>query len=512
MTGDGLVIGVDCSTTGVKAVLVDGEGVVRSDARVPLVLSRPSVGRYEQDPRHWVSATKDAISKALSSRGVDSRRVSAIAIANQREGFVCLDGEYEAVTPGILWLDSRARAQCEQYGSSLLTKLTGRPPDLTPALYKLLWLRENEPELFNRTRLVADVQAVIIFSLADRWITSRASGDSLGLMDIRQGEWSGEVLSLVGLVPNQLPSLQGAGEVVGPLRPKVAKELGLSPETVVVTGAGDGQAAILGAGVLVESNRAVLNLGTAMVCGAPTGAMSAATGVRWLVGAQPGTFVAETLLRTGAFTLQWLQALLGGSKSTFDQHEVIALAAEEPVGPRGVFYVPYLEGAASPYWDPSATACLVGLRGGDGPEVVARAGLEGVAFEQRLHLEALEQAVGLAIEELAVVGGGFKAQKWAQVFADVLGRPLVTRLQSEGSATGAAVMAAAGAGWGGPGSLGERIARLAVRFDRPGRTIFPHEESQEPYRLAYNAYRKLYPALSKLYQTPAMHETISAIE
>jgi xylulokinase len=260
------VIGMDCSTTATKAVVWDMEGNAVAEGRATFPLSSPEPGWGEQNAEDWWRSTRDALRQAAG--GVDANQIGAIGITIQRETFVCLDEHNRPVRPAILWLDSRAGKQVAKYGSDKVHELTGKPPNPTPGFYKMLWLRENEPESLDRAHKVVDVHGFLVHRMTNQWKTSWATADPLGLVDLRSFDWSDELLGMVGLTREQMAEIHPPGEVLGELADEVAAEVGIPPGTPVVAGSGDGQSAGLGANI-TRPGRAYLNLGTAVVLPRP---------------------------------------------------------------------------------------------------------------------------------------------------------------------------------------------------------------------------------------------------
>src|ERR687888_741219 len=219
------VIGVDSSTTATKAVVWNREGRAVAEGRAGFSLALPRPGWHEQDAEDWWRSTATAVRRALQS--VDASDIEAIGLTHQRETFVCLDDHGRAVRPAIVWMDVRATRQVEELGSDDVHRLTGKPPDTTPALYKLRWLCEHEPETIARSRWVVDVHAFLVSRLTGAWRTTTACADPLGLIDMEREDWSDDLLAVVGLSRERVPALFGPGDVIGELSAAAAGELGL---------------------------------------------------------------------------------------------------------------------------------------------------------------------------------------------------------------------------------------------------------------------------------------------
>lgn len=476
-----LVVAVDCSTTAAKAVAVDAAGRAVASASRPLETSTPAPGFHEQDATAWFEATVGAVAAAVGALD-DPGRVGAVCVTHQRESFVALDGDGVPLRPAILWVDSRAHAEIAALGTPEVHATSGKPPDTTPAIYKLAWLARHEPDVPARAAAVADVQAYLALRLTGRLATSHASADTLGLFALEELTWSPALVGLAGLRAYQLPELVAAGTAIGDLTPEAAGALGLPGPVPLVAGIGDGQSAGLALGV-AEPGVAYLNLGTSMVCGVTSERYLTSPAFRTLVGVRPGTYVLETVLNAAAYLASWAAREFGGG----DVAGLEAAAARVPVGAEGLLTLPYWNAAQTPYWDPLARGATVGWHGRHTVAHLYRSILEGVALELRLQLGELEAATGTPVRRLRAVGGGARSPLWAQVVADATGRDVEVMSDGEVSAAGAAVLAheflgrpSPAAGWG------------------VGRTVAPDREAVPRYDALFGPYRRLYPALREV--------------
>lgn len=477
MTGD-LVVAVDCSTTAAKAVAVDAAGTVVAAAARPLATATPAVGFHEQDATAWYSATVGAVAETVAALD-DPARVGALCLTHQRESFVLLDRAGAPLRPAILWVDSRARAEIAELGTPAVHATSGKPPDTTPALYKLAWLARHEPDRVAAAAAVTDVQGYLALRLTGRLATSHASADTLGLFALAELDWSPELVALAGLRPDQLPALVAAGSPIADLTPEAAVALGLPGPVPLVAGIGDGQSAGLALGV-AERGVAYLNLGTSMVCGVSCDEALTSPAFRTLVGVRPGGYVLETVLNAAAYLASWAVREFGAG----DLAAVQAAAALLPPGAEGLLTLPYWNAAQTPYWDPAARGAVVGWHGRHTPAHLYRSVLEGVALELRLQLGELERATGTPVERLRAVGGGARSPLWTQIVADVTGREVAVMADGEVSAAGAALL--------GHVHLGHDAAALAWRS---GHVVLPDPRASAAYDRLYEPYRRLYPAL-----------------
>lgn len=484
-----LVLAVDCSTTASKAVVFDPTGETRATARRPVSTSQPAPGSHEQHAADWWRATREAIAAAVAD--IDARRIAALCITHQRETFVCTDAEGRQLRPAILWVDSRARRQVTEQGSEEVHAISGRPPDTTPSFYKLCWLKEHEPQVLEESRHVADVPAYLHYQLIGRWVSSWASADSTGLMDMTTHTWSERLCEIAGVRREQLPALAAPGDILGVLSPAVASTLGLRAGIPVIAGAGDGQCAALGAGA-IEPGRIYLNMGTACVTGYHSPTYSWSRAYRTLAGADGRSYLLEGLLSSGTYLVDWFREQFGavlGEAAGQEAAELEAAASKVPPGSDGLLALPYWNAAQCPYWDPHASGAVIGWNGYHGPAHFYRALLEGVAYELRLIVEGLCEATGSSSGQFTVTGGGSRSECWSQIVADVTGRQLSICAQPETTALGAAMVAAAAAGlYPDPRAAAKAMSCQAA-------TVQPDPDGHRFYSGQFAAYRAIYPAL-----------------
>src|SRR5262245_5465122 len=265
-----LVIGIDSSTTATKAIAWDSEGRAVAEGRAPIAMSNPLPGHFEQDPADWWNSTVHAL-KQLTAQ-VDAARVAAIGISNQRETFGVFTRDGTALRRGMVWLDERARPQQKRFGETFgaerVHAISGKPLDVIPCIYRMIWLLENEPAIFARAERIAEVHGYLAFRLTGRWVTSLASADPTGAIDMRRRVWSEDILGAAGIDSAKMPALVAPGAPLGEVTSQAAAQTGVPPGTPVIAAGGDGQCAGAGAGVGAGTpGQAYVNLGTAAVSG-----------------------------------------------------------------------------------------------------------------------------------------------------------------------------------------------------------------------------------------------------
>jgi len=496
LSPDGLVVGLDCSTTGTKAIAFDASGSIAAEAHEALALSTPRPGWFEQDSADWWDTARKAL-RAVT-RQVDPLRICALAIANQRETFVPLARSGKPLRPAILWLDERCRDEVASFASTIglkrLHRITGKPVDYAPVVYRLAWMKKHESALYRRVGAICDVHAYLTLKTTGFLRTSWASADPFGIFDLRRKRWSPVILGALGLDAQVLPEIYSPGTVLGTLTQSASAATGLTTSTLVVAGGGDGQCAGLGAGIL-SSRRAYLNLGTAAVAGVYNRKFRTSRAFRTMSGWTVDGYYYECSLRAGTLALDWfIDNLLRTGRS--DRSGVYSALEKEalhvPVGSAGVMFLPYLCGAMNPHWDSAARGAFVGLSSSHGRGHMYRAILEGIAFEQAVAIDAVEKAAGIRVGEFVAIGGGAASTMWRSIIASVTGRPLRVLKSTQASALGAAMAAAVGAGW--YGTFEEAASGMtSIR----GRTL-PDPEARTVYTRMMVRYQRLYPALRTL--------------
>ena len=503
----GLVIGIDSSTTGCKAIAWDAAGRPVAQGRAAYALLQPHPTWFEQDAACWWQGLCSAVRELLER--IDRRRVQALCIACQRESFVPVDGAGEPLRHALLWLDERSRHQLDyldrEIGGQKLHRISGKPLSMIPSLPKIVWLQQNEPDVVAATDKFLDTHAYLVHRLTGQYVTSLASADPMGLIDMTGRRWANAILQTIGLRAGQFCELVEPGKIIGGVTRRAAETTGLPEGLPVVAGAGDGQCAGLGTNSVTDE-RFYLNMGTAVVSGAFSRDYRTNPSFRTLYAPVPGAFYLETCLKGGAYTVGWFvrhfaRDLLGADSGWSPEQILETAATAVPPGCLGLMLVPYWHNVLNPYWDPAASGITLGWTGAHGREHFYRAILEGVAFEQRLAGEGLVSALGAAsnaapgghtLREYAVIGGGSRSDLWCQIMADVTGVEVV-RGQAEATCLGAGILAAVAAG------MHSDILSAAWAMTATGARFEPDTERHAFYSMLYSdVYKPLFPTLRPL--------------
>ena len=494
-----LFLGIDVSTTSAKALLIDAEGRVVSSASSDLPISTPKPLWSEQDPHDWWQGTAQSIRKALAQAGVAGDAVQAVGLTGQMHGLVLLDKSGQVLRPAILWNDQRTASQCEQInhtiGEKRLLEITGNQALTGFTAPKILWVRQNEPQVYGQVAHILLPKDYVRYRLTGEHATDKADGAGMLLFDLKQRDWSAEILSALEIPVEWLPKTYEGPQITGQITELAAEATGLKAGTPVVGGGGDQAAQAVGVGA-VSAGIVALTLGTSGVVFAsteqpfiePQGRLHA------FCHSVPGVWHLMGVMLSAAGSLRWFRDTLAPGMPYDD---LLAPTAEIPPVSEGLLFLPYLTGERTPYPDPLARGAFVGLTVRHTRAHMTRAVLEGVAFGLRDSME-LMRAAGLGeIRQVRVSGGGARSPLWRQILSDVLNTELVTVNTTEGAAYGAALLAGVGANaWS---SVAESCQATVKTVEQTG----PRLDTVARYESAYGQYRALYPALKPSFQALA---------
>jgi xylulokinase len=491
-------IGIDTSTTATKALLMRADGQVVAVASSEYTYDTPRPLWSEQHPDLWWLATVASVRQVLDRAGVNPTEIKGVGLTGQMHGLVLLDAAGQVLRPAILWNDQRTAAECDQIrallGKEHFIQITGNDALTGFTAPKVLWVKNHEPEIFAQIRQILLPKDYVRFKLTGGYATDKAGAAGTVLFDLRQRNWSSEVVTALGIDLTWLPPAFEGTAVTGEVTAQAAQATGLKAGTPVVGGGGDQAAAAVGTGAVVEGIVS-LSLGTSGVVFAATDrpVVEPEGRLHAFCHAVPGKWHLMGVMLSAGGSLRWYRdALAPGT----DFEALLAPVAHVPPGSEGLFFLPYLTGERTPYPDPLARGAFVGLTVRHTGAHLARALLEGVAFGLRDSFE-LMRSTGLAnIAQVRVTGGGARSPLWRQILADVFATELATVNTTEGAAYGAALLAATGVGtWADVESACAATVRLTART-APG-------PAATHYRECYPLYRDLYPALRPTFRAIA---------
>ena len=484
-------LGIDTSTTSSKALLIDERGKVVCVASSPHTLQTPKPLWSEQDPREWWQAVSASIRSVLAQSRLGGQAIGAVGLTGQMHGLVLLDEAGEVLRPAILWNDQRTQPQCDEIhtriGREKFIRITGNVALTGFTAPKILWVRENEPEVFAKGRHVLLPKDYIRYKLIGEYAMDKADGAGTVLFDLAKRDWSEEVLAALEIPRSWMPRTFEGPECTGFVSDEAATLTGLKTGTPVVAGGGDQAAQAVGVGA-VEPGIVGLTVGTSGVVFAttPSALVEPQGRLHAFCHAVPGMWHFMGVMLSAAGSLQWYRDNLAKEMS-FD--DLLKEAEGVPAGSDGLQFLPYLTGERTPHPDPLARGAFIGLTVRHGRAHMTRALLEGVSFGLKDSFTLIQDAGLGTITQVRASGGGTKGALWRQIMASALEAELVTVNTTEGAAYGAALLAGVGAGaW----SDVPAACRECIKIT--GSTQ-PDPSQLETYRSAYTVYRELYPAL-----------------
>ena len=491
------LLGLDISTTGAKALLIDERGAVIASHTTPQPISTPQPLWSEQNPADWWDGMAASIRAVLEQTGA-AESIAAIGLTGQMHGLVCLDAAGEVLRPAILWNDQRTQAECDAItatiGAERLIRLTGNRALTGFTAPKILWVRRHEPDVYARTAHILLPKDYIRFKLSGDYATDLAGAAGTLLLDVARRRWSADVLDALEIPHEWLPATHEGPEITGVVSAEAARETGLKAGTPIVGGGGDQAAQAVGVGA-IDPGIVALTVGTSGVVFAPLDryAYEPEGRLHAFCHAVPERWHFMGVMLSAAGSLQWYHDALAPDVS-FDA--LTAEAADVPPGSGGLQFLPYLTGERTPHPDPLARGAFIGLTIRHSRAHMTRALLEGVAFGLRDSFELIKAShAGGALREIRVSGGGAKSPLWRQILADVLGTPLVSVEALEGAAYGAALLAGVGAGvW--------PDVNAAAAVVQTGEETPPGPDAAA-YEDAYALYRTLYPTLKDTFAAMA---------
>ncbi len=491
------LLGIDVGTGGTRALIVDEKGAVVSSAtaeHAPFV--SPQTGWAEQDPNDWWRAAREAIGRALARAEIEASQIAAIGFSGQMHGAVLLDEAGEVIRPALIWCDQRTEPQCEaiteRVGAEQLIELTSNPALTGFTLPKLLWVRDEEPDLWSRVRSILLPKDYVRFRLTGERATDVADASGTLLFDVANRRWSHAMLDAAEINKSYLPSVFESPEITSRVSAEGAAATALIGGTPVVAGAGDQAAGAVGMGI-VNPGAVSATIGTSGVVFAATDrpALDRAGRVHTFCHAVPGRWHVMGVTQGAGLSLRWFKENFGtcedlGGEDPYDL--LCKEAAIAPPGSDGVLWAPYLMGERTPHLDPHARAALVGLAANHGRSHIIRSILEGVAFSLRDSLTILAE-MNVPVDTIRLGGGGARAALWRQIQADVYGQPVEVLMAEEGAAYGAALLAGVGTGvWASVDEACAQAVRVATRIE-------PDPAAVSTMDIRYRAYCAIYPAL-----------------
>jgi len=488
-------LGIDVGTGGSRAVLIDHHGQIIAAKTVEHeAFASPQTGWAEQDPRDWWRASASAIRAVVEDDKVNVDEIAGVGLSGQMHGSVLLDERDEVLRPALIWCDQRTELQCQrltnEIGASRLIELTCNPALTGFTLPKLLWVRDNEPEIWSQVRSVLLPKDYVRLRLTGAKATDVADASGTLLLDVSKRRWSAEMMAAAAIDEKILPRVYESQAITGVLSDTAAAEVGLRSGIPVVAGAGDQAAGAVGVGI-VQPGSVSATIGTSGVVFAATNqpALDPKGRVHTFCHAIPARWHVMGVTQGAGLSLRWFKDQFGVIDGDGDPYEyLISEAAAVPPGANGLLWAPYLMGERTPHLDPNARAALVGITASHTRAHVVRAILEGVAFSLRDSFEILKE-MGVPAQNVRLAGGGARSALWRQIQADIYGQPVEIVEAEEGAAYGVALLAGVGTkAWSSVDEACLSVVKTKAR-------IAPDIKSAELMDRQYKAFQALYPAL-----------------
>lgn len=499
------LLGIDIGTSGTKTVLFDEAGNTIASALGEYPLYQPNVGWAEQDPEDWWKATFSTIKAVLGKSGVNPSDVKGVGLSGQMHGAVLLDKDNQVLRKAIIWCDQRSSAECDQItsiiGKERLIEITANPALTGFTASKVMWVKNNEPEIFEKVKKILLPKDYIRFKLTGEFATEVSDASGMQFMDIPKRKWSSEVLDKLGIDKGLLGDVYESQEVSGKVHKAAAELTGLKEGTPVVGGAGDQAAGAVGNGI-VRPGVISSTIGTSGVVFAFSENVSIDPKgrVHTFCHAVPNTWHIMGVTQGAGLSLKWFRdnfcieekrtaELMGIDPYVLMDQEADRVEA----GCSGLIYLPYMMGERTPHLDPNAKGVFFGLSAKHEKQDMLRAVMEGVVYSLKDCLEIIKE-MGVDVSEVRASGGGGKSKLWRQMQSDVFGTEITTINSSEGGALGVALLA--GVGTGVYSSVPEACDAIIKVKTRQAADMALNAK----YQKFYNIYGSLYNSLKQNYK------------
>ena len=483
-----MYLGLDIGTSGVKAILIDQRQRVLASATSPLRVSRPKPGWSEQSPEDWWKACNAAVKTLAKAKPKAIAAVEGIGLSGQQHGATLLDKADKVLRPAILWNDARSFAECRdiEEREPRARKIAGNIPLAGFTAPKLVWVKKNEPRVFDKVAKVLLPKDYVRLRMTGDHASDMSDSSGTFWLDIAKRAWSDELLAATDMSRDQMPKLFEGTEATGRLTPQVAKAWGMPKRPVVAGGGGDNPASACGIGA-VKHGEAFISLGTSGVLFVSNERFmpNAARAVHAFCHAVPNAWHQMGVILSATASLEWLATLLKTPAP-----KLTAALGNALSGPSPALFLPYLSGERTPVADAQVRGLVMGLGHESDAKILTHAVLDGVAFAFRDSLEALK-AAGTNVGRVTAVGGGTRSQLWLKIIATALDLPVDVPADGDfGGAFGAArlgLIAATGADF-----------TSVCTAPSIARTVKPEAKAREAYEKAYARYVQIYPSIREI--------------
>ena len=485
-------IGTDLGTSATKMLLVNSNGEILNTVTKEYPLSFPHSGWSEQDPEDWWNAFVCGLDELLD--GYDKNLVSGIGVGGQMHGLVILDKNDNVIRPAILWNDGRTSKETDYLntviGKEKLSKLTANIAFAGFTAPKILWVKENEPDNFNKIKKIMLPKDYINYRLTGVHSIDYSDASGMLLLDVEHKCWSKEMLDICDIREEQLPSLYESYEKTGNVLPEIAGKLGLGENVTVIAGAGDNAAAAVGTGT-VEEGLCNISLGTSgtIFISSDSFSVDSNNALHAFCHASGGYHLMGCMLSAASCNKWFCDEILNTKEYAKEQTDI----SDDDLGNNKVFFLPYLMGERSPINDTDARGAFIGMSLDTKRKDLIQAVLEGVAFAVRDNLEVAKK-LGINISKSTLCGGGAKSPLWRKILANVLNIELIIPTFEEGPGLGAAMLCMVADG------TYSSVKECAASLFKVSETVKPDPAIVTRYENRYQKHINIYPALKNFYK------------
>lgn len=482
-------IGVDLGTSALKLVMMDSRGELVKSVSKEYPLYFPYSGWSEQNPTDWFLAVKEGL-KELAAGAAE--KIAGISFGGQMHGLVILDKDDNVLRPAILWNDGRSTKETDYLnnviGKEKLSELTANIAFAGFTAPKILWVKNNEPEIFEKISKIMLPKDYISYMLSGSFCTDYSDASGMLLLDVKNKKWSQEMIEICSISEDMLPKLYESYEVVGNLKPELAKELGLNEDIKIIAGAGDNAAAAIGTATVGEGacNISLGTSGTIFISSKNFG-VDKYNALHSFDHADGNYHLMGCMLSAASCNKWWMEDILKTEDFVGEQQDI------DNLGENKVFFLPYLMGERSPHNDPFARGSFIGMSMDTRREDMTLAILEGVTFALRDSLE-VARSLGIEIKKTMICGGGAKSPLWKKLVANIMNVEVEVPVSEEGPGFGAAILAAVGCG------EYENVEAATKAIIKIKEKIKPEEEFVLKYEERYQKFKKIYPALKGIFK------------
>ena len=466
------VLGVDLGTSAVKVSALDHSGQIVAQESFDYDLIQQQPGYNEQNPEDWVSGTTVAIVRLILNDHLDASDIEGLSYSGQMHGLVLLDENKKVLRPAILWNDTRSTPQREEIEAKLgdeFVDITRNQPLEGFTLTKLLWVKENEPDIWAQAKYFVLPKDYVRYRMTGNLAMDYSDATGTVLLDVAKGEWSKKICDTFDIPLSMCPPLIKSVDLAGTVTPAYAEFSGLTTTTKVFGGAADNAAGAVGAGIL-HPNMVLSSIGTSGVV------------LQFEDHAIPDKFYSMGVTLAAGYSLSWFKKTFAPAE---DFTEVVASAAKSTVGANGLLYTPYIVGERAPYADADIRGSFTGVDGTHQRYDFVRAVLEGIIFSFRDLFDIYEENGG-DFDTVVSIGGGAKSPLWLQIQADIFNRKVVSLTNEQGPGMGAAMIAATGLGWF------DSLQDCAETFVHFGKAYEPNPENVKKYEKMHAIYKQVY--------------------